>query len=336
MSDYVAALPLDPQLAAIVAALRASGAPSPFEISPQDARARMQRGAVAASAASSLQEVASVEDCHTDGPLAVPVRIYRPQQAQRPMPTVIFFHGGGFVLGSVELADDIARKMCCDLQAVVVSVEYRLAPEHPFPAAHDDALESTLWVLRKVDQLGGDAHCVAVAGESAGANLATSTALTLRDRGVPLAAQFLIVPGVDLGRDLAAIAATRRDTPMLSVTDLAAIARLYMVNMPHQALSFPASPLRAARLAGSPPAVLAVTGHDPLREEGLAYANRLRAEGVVVEVLEFADMFHPFLGFLSASDGARRAADTAFKAFSLILRRHGASPFQPPEPGDKP
>jgi acetyl esterase len=324
MNTDTPTLPLDVQLAAIVAALRAAGAPSPFEISPEAARERMRKGVLAARAARLPPQVGSVEDRYTDGPQLVPLRVYRPVQLQHPMPTTLFFHGGGFVLGSVELADDIARELCRDLQAVVVSVDYRLAPEHPFPAAHDDALEAALWVLRHVEDLGGDKERIGIAGESAGANLAASTALTLRDRGLHLAAQLLVVPGVDLGRDLAPIAARGRDTPMLSVTDLATIAHLYIGTTPEQAQRFPASPLRAASLAGAPPAVVAVTGHDPLREEGLAYAGRLRAAGVLVELLEFTDMFHPFLGFLASSDAARRAAETAFKAFSLLLRRPGA------------
>ena len=325
MKPDVLPTPLDPQLAAIVAALRARGAPPPFSGRPEEARGRMQRAVMAGRAHALLPEIGSFEDrlAAAEG-LAVPVRIYRPQDAQRPLPTVLFFHGGGFVLGSIELMDDIARKLCRDLSAVVVSVEFRLAPEHPFPAAHDDALAAAIWVQRHVHELGGDARCITIAGESAGANLAASTALSLRDRGTPVAAQLLVVPGVDLARDIARIAATGRDYPMLSAADLTDIARLYIGTTPHLARRFPASPLRAASLAGAPPAVIALAGHDPLHDEGLAYAERLRADGVQVEVLDFPDMFHPFFGFFSASDGARRASDAVCQAFSDLLRRPGA------------
>ncbi len=312
---------LDPQLAAIVAALEARGAPPPFSGTPQEARGRMQRAILAGRAHTPLPDIGSFEDVLAQAEdLAVPVRIYRPRDARLPLPTVLFLHGGGFVLGSIELMDDIARKLCRDLNAVVVSVEFRLAPEHPFPAAHDDALAAAVWVQQHVLELGGDARSIAIAGESAGANLAAATALTLRDRGTPLAAQLLVVPGVDLARDVARIAATGRNYPMLTATDLADIARLYIGTTPQAALSFPASPLRAASLAGAPPAVIALAGHDPLHGEGLAYAERLRADGVQAEVLDFADMFHPFFGFFAASDSARRASDAVCQAFSDLLR----------------
>ena len=332
MNHEQAISPLDPQLAAIIAGMRAANAPPPFSGTAVEARARMHRAVMAGRANEVLPAVGYVKDtiARTAG-LDIPVRIYGPQGATTPVPTVLFFHGGGFVLGSVELMDDIARKLCCDLHAVVVSVDYRLAPEHPFPAAHDDALAATLWVLDQVHSLGGDAQCIGIVGESAGANLAASTALVLRDRGLALAAQLLVVPGVDLARDVAQIAARGRDYPMLSASDLADIARLYIGNTPEQAWRFPASPLRAASLAGAPPAVIAVAGHDPLREEGLAYAERLRTDGVEVEVLDFPTLFHPFFGFFAKSEGARLASDAVCDAFSVLLRSKGAasSPLTP-------
>ena len=319
--------PLDPQLAAIVAAMRAADAPPPFSGTPQEARARMQRAVLAGRASTVLPEVGSVEDTVAQAMgLAVPVRIYRPRGAAMPLPTVLFLHGGGFVLGSIDLMDDIARKLCRDLQAVVVSVEYRLAPEHPFPAAHDDALAATLWALEQVPTLGGDAQRIGIVGESAGANLAASTALVLRDRGLALAAQLLVVPGVDLARDVGRIAASGRDHPMLNAQDLADIARLYIGAAPDRAMHMPASPLRATSLAGAPPAVIAVAGHDPLRDEGLAYAQRLRADGVPVQVLDFPDMFHPFFGFFAKSEGARHASDAACAAFARLLRHPAHAP----------
>ena len=331
--------PLDPQLAAIVAAIRAAKAPAPFSGTPDEARERMARAVMAGRAHGTLPAVGNIEDAlaRAEG-LVVPVRIYRPIDAAMPLPTVLFFHGGGFVLGSVELMDDIARKLCGDLQAVVVSVEYRLAPEHPFPAAHDDARAATLWVLEQVQALGGDAQQVGIVGESAGANLAASTALTLRDRGPGLAAQLLIVPGVDLARDVAQIAASGRDYPMLSANDLAEIARLYIGNTPTYAMQMPASPLRANTLVGAPPTVIAVAGHDPLRDEGLVYAQRLRADGVPVQVLDFPDMFHPFLGFFAKSDAAQRAFESACKAFVGLLRRTTQVQKRSfsPQQGDKP
>lgn len=316
--------PLDPELAAIVAAMRASNAPPPFSGTPEQARERMRRAVAAARARSARPTVSSIEDSvAVHGGLHVPVRIYRPGDCDHDdgatVPTVVFFHGGGFVLGSVDLWDDIARKLCRDVKAVVVSVDYRLAPEHPFPAAHDDALAATMWASRNVASLGGDASRVAVAGESSGGNLAASTSLTLRERGERLAAQLLVVPGVDVARDTTRIEARGTDFPMLTPSDLRDITRLYMG--PHTACSagFPPSPLHARSFAGLPPAVIALAGHDPLQEEGLAYAALLRADGVPVNVLQFADMFHPFLGFFQASASAHRANDEVCRAFAACL-----------------
>jgi acetyl esterase len=323
MSDTHEPRPLDPELAAIVSAMRAAHLPPPLSGTPEEARERMRRAIVSARERFSLPVVGAVEDALAgfDG-AHVPVRVYRPQDARPGLATVVFFHGGGFVLGSVELMDDIARKLCRDMNAVVVSVDYRLAPEHPFPAAHDDAVTATLWAIRNVSALGGDASRVAVAGESAGGNLAASTAITLRDRRERLAAQLLVVPGVELSRDTSLIEAKQRDFPMLSPPDLRDISRLYMGANAMQAGMFPPSPLHAADFTGLPPAVIAVAGHDPLREEGLAYAQRLGAAGVPVQVHRFEDMFHPFLAFFEASAAARRANDEICHAFAAWLQDH--------------
>ncbi|VVE37958.1 Carboxylesterase NlhH [Pandoraea eparura] len=315
--------PLDHELADIVTAMRAAQTLPPFSGTPDQARERMRLGIMAARERSPLPRVGSIEDgvAESDG-MHVPVRVYRPQDKRAVVPTVVFFHGGGFVLGSVELMDDIARKLCRDMQAVVVSVDYRLAPEHPFPAAHDDAVTATRWAIRNVAVLGGDPSRIVVAGESAGANLATSAALLLRDCGIGLAAQLLVVPGVDMARDVALIEAKGVDFPMLSPFDLRDITRLYMGSASARAREFPPSPLRAADLCGMPAAVIAIAGHDPLCDEGIAYARRLQAAGVPVRLLCFEDMFHPFFGFFEASRSARRANDTICHAFSTWLEQH--------------
>ncbi len=316
--------PLDPQLAAIVAAMRANKAPPPFSGTPAEARERMRRAVMAAREGTTLPVVASTEDRVAEHQgLRVPVRVYRPVSAEAALPTVVFLHGGGFVLGSVELMDDIARKLCRDVEAVVVSVDYRLAPEHPFPAAHDDALAATRWALAHAETLGGDPSRVALAGESAGANLAACAALALRGQARPLAAQLLVVPGLDMARDVAAIEARGIDHPLLAPADLREIARLCMGDAPHRAAEVPPSPLRAASVAGLPPTLIAVAGHDPLREEGLAYARRLEAAGVPTRLLHFDDMFHPFFGFFARSAAAGRAHDAICRSLSDRLRGRG-------------
>ncbi|VCU69183.1 Carboxylesterase NlhH [Pigmentiphaga humi] len=316
--------PLDPQLAAIVAALRARGAPPPFSGSAPQARARMTQAIMQARQRHPLPEVGRVRNVVAQhGGVSVPVRIYEPPAASGPLPIVVFFHGGGFVLGSVELMDDIARKLCRDLRAIVVSVDYRLAPEHPYPAAHDDALAATLWASAHATQLGGSHAQVAIAGESAGANLAASAALQCRTRGLRLAAQLLVVPGVDMARDTRPLERPGGDDyPMLTPADLRDIARLYMGSRMDEAAGFPPSPLRAADLSGLPATVIALAGHDPLYGEGQAYGARLAAAGVATRILRFEDMFHPFFGFFEASESARRANDTICEAFGELL--HGS------------
>lgn len=323
MNDVTRREPLDPELAAIVSAMRAANVPPPFSGAPEQARERMRKSILAARERTQLPVIGEVEDLTAESEgNRVPVRVYRPRNERGGLPTVIFFHGGGFVLGSVELMDDIARKLCRDINAVVVSVDYRLAPEHPFPAAHEDALIATRWAVRNAAMLGGDASRVAVAGESAGANLATSAALSLRACGVRLAAQLLIVPGVDMARDVAPIAAKGVDFPMLSPSDLQDISRLYMGALADRSTQFPPSPLRAVDLHGMPATLIAVAGHDPLQDEGIAYAQRLKASNVPVQLLRFEDMFHPFFGFFAASHAANRANDTICHTFSLWLEQH--------------
>ena len=230
----------------------------------------MARAVAAARAAGPPPpEVGSWEDVIAGhGGTEVPVRVYRPAHRNGKLATALFFHGGGFVLGSIDLADEIARKLCRDTGAVVVSVGYRLAPEAPFPAAHEDALAAALWAL-----------------------------------------QVLIAPGLDMARDAAALDVPGRTYPMLTTGDLRDIARLAMGARAEEAASCPPSPARAASLAGVAPALIAVAGHDPLEAEGLAFARRLEDAAVPVATLQFADMFHPFLGFFAHSPGARRATD---------------------------
>ncbi|MBB5390083.1 MULTISPECIES: alpha/beta hydrolase [unclassified Herbaspirillum] len=330
MTSTNSAKELDPQLAEIVRKVAEVGIPPPFSGTPEQARGRLRQAIERARAGKTLPEVLSTEDVvasdEVNGQLIeVPVRVYRPLAFQGRIPTVVFFHGGGFVLGSVELMDDIVRKLCRDTGAVVVSADYRLAPEHPFPAAHDDALAATRWALKNVETLGGDPLRVAVAGESAGANLATSAAILVsRESPRSLVAQLLVVPGIDMARDVSEIEARGIDYPMLKPNDLRDISRLYMGENMTQSTEFPPSPLRATALESSPPALIAVAGHDPLRPEGLAYADKLAQNGVPVKVLDFDSMFHLFFGMFEASAGARLANDQICQSFSRWIEAYSS------------
>ena len=312
MSDATGDSPaaLDPQLAAIAA--HAATMPPLFD-RPAESRAAMEAAARDAAGNAPPIEVAAIEDrlALREG-LAVPVRVYRPVVPSGWVAT--FCHGGGFIVGSVAHSDRIARKLCRDTGATIVSVDYRLAPEHRFPAAHDDALAAALWMHSVAEELGGDRDRIALIGESAGGNLAAATAIALRDRDVALGAQVLVVPGLDFARDLDAMGIAGRSFPMLNAGDMATILRLYLGDDLRLASGCPPSPLRATDLRNLAPTLIAVAGHCPLQGEGRAYAYALAAAGVPVKLIALPDMFHPFLGFFDVSEGAARANDRLCEA----------------------
>jgi acetyl esterase len=195
-------MPLDPNIANILNFLAASGAPSMSSGTPEQAREGFLAGTVGVRDPATLAQVRSVEDITIPGPAGpMPARVYRPEAdgtgSNDTVPTMAFFHGGGFVIGNIESHDDQARLICRDGGMVVVSLDYRLAPEHPFPAGFEDCLAATKWVADNVAELGGDADRILVGGDSAGGNLSAAVALAVRETGPRLAAQFLIYPGVD-------------------------------------------------------------------------------------------------------------------------------------------
>jgi acetyl esterase len=220
-----------------------------------------------------------------------------------------FFHGGGFVIGDIETHDDQARLLCRDVGMVVVSVDYRLAPEHPFPAGFEDCLAATRWVGEHVDALGGDPDRIVVGGDSAGANFAATVALAARETGPKLAAQLLIYPGVDFVHE--AEYPSREENAegyLLTAEDMLWFRENYLPEGTD--LSDPrASPIRAADLSGAPPAVIGTAEFDPLRDEGEAYAKALADAGVEVRLQRYDGMIHGFYG-LGVHSAAAAAAVT--------------------------
>ena len=235
--------------------------------------------------------IAHVTDDVVEGIL---VRIYRNEGT--PTGLVVYFHGGGHCIGSIGLMDNLARELTHVSGAVVVSVEYRLAPEHPFPAGLDDCEAIARWALANASELGVTPSCVAVAGESAGGNLAAAVTLRLRGQvDVPLAGQVLMYPGVDHSssahrsrEEFAGIVLTR--------ASMDAYRGLYAAGRDLSRDPF-AAPLQAESLAGLPPALVVLGGCDPLRDEGRAYAARLRDDGVAVEEACFPGQPHGFINF---------------------------------------
>lgn len=243
-------------------------------------------------------EVREVTDRTVPGPEgapALPVRIYRPYGPQGPRPTVVFLHGGGWVLCGLETHDRTVRALCRASGAVIVSVEYRLAPEARFPAPAEDAYAAVRWCAAHVAELGGDPEALVVAGDSAGGNLAAAASLMARDRGGPrIALQALVYPATDSRADTDSHR-LNAEGYYLTRRAMRWFAEQYFG--PDGDRDHPyAAPVRAD-LSGLPPAHVVTAGCDPLCDEGRAYATRLRASGVRATEGHFPSMFHGFLGF---------------------------------------
>ena len=289
-------MPLDPVLASVLDMMAASGSPSLASGTPESARAGFRAMTVGLRAPGSLAQVASVEDGTVQAPGGpVPIRTYRPG-TPGPHPTVVFFHGGGFVIGDLETHDDHARLLCRDVDAVVVSVDYRLAPETPFPGGYDDCLAAYRWVVEHAADLGGDVARLAVAGDSAGGNLAAAVALAARDAGSPLRAQLLLYPAVDFvpGTDHRS-RVENASGYLLTAEDMRWFGDHYLSDVAH-AEDPRASVLKAPDLSGAAPAVVATAEYDPLRDEGEAYATALEAAGVPVVRRRYDGLIHGFFG----------------------------------------
>ena len=231
------------------------------------------------------------------------LRVYRPVRGE-PLPALVYFHGGGWTIGDLDTHDVLCRSLAVGARCAVVSVDYRLAPEHPFPAAVDDCVAATRYVAEHAREL--NIRGIAVGGDSAGGNLAATVALAARDAGGPrLAFQLLIYPATD---QRCATASHERNAQgyLLTRDGIQYFRRAYL---PHERdwTDWRASPLLAKSHANLPPALVITAGYDPLLDEGRAYAERLRAAGVEVEYREYADMVHGFVLFGGVLDTANAA-----------------------------
>ncbi|MES3021607.1 MAG: alpha/beta hydrolase [Pseudomonadota bacterium] len=275
--------------------------------------------------ADGVAPVASVEEVEICGGLRV--RIYRPALATRL--TLVHLHGGGWTGGDLDTTDHTVRVICNAMPAVVVSCTYRLAPEHPFPAAFDDALAATRWALQHAAELGGDPGQVVLAGDSAGGNLVAAVTIALRDAfgaasggGEPvqprLKAQLLLYPAVDLrppAREATSYKADR--DPALRAPMVHQCEDAYLQGQ--DADNWKISPLAAGDLAGLPPALLVVLSVDPLRDQGLAYAERLRVAGVSCDIMEFPHLTHGFMHIRGVVPAASVAFDEVVARFRTML-----------------
>ena len=288
---------------AFLDALKAAGRRPLWELTIDEVRASIR--------AASLQLGAPSTDVHdvVDRKMPVPgseigLRVYtpRPGSEDRPFPIVVHLHGAGFVAGDLDTHDSIARFHCKHADAVVIAVDYRLAPEHPFPAAVDDAYAAVEWAVEHAHELHGDARRIAVLGDSAGGNLAAVVCQLAKARNGPrMAFQALVYPGVDFrpGATYPSREQFGGGDFFLSNRDMEFFRSCYLNDVPRHASESRASPL-LGDLAGLPPALVVTAGCDPLHDEAKAYADRLAAAGVQVEYRCFESTIHAFMSFAAA------------------------------------
>lgn len=317
------AAPLDPVIAQIIPLLPPR---DPTTMTPQSARDSL-RALAASRAAVPPPPVNTVQDIKLQGGAGpLDARLYR--NGTSPAPTVVFFHGGGWVAGDLETHDRQARNLAIETGAVVVSVDYRRPPETRFPGAFEDAFAAVSDIFDRVAEFGGDAKRLGVAGDSAGGNLAAATAIGCRDAGIKLAAQLLVYPVTDvvgLYADMRENAhypsrADNADGYFLTRATMEWFCGHYLAD-PGHAADWRVSPLRAASLAGVAPAVVTTAWFDPLRDEGAAYAKALEAAGVPVKHHEGPGLIHGYFGLGDASDVARAEAQRARADFKALLAR---------------
>ncbi|GAY18295.1 alpha/beta hydrolase [Mycobacterium sp. shizuoka-1] len=260
-----------------------------------------------------------VENHHIDGPAGpIPVRVYWPDDLNNP-PVTMYFHGGGFAVGDLDTHDATARQHAVAGGCVVVSVDYRLAPEHPYPAAVDDVWAATRWVAENADRFGADGSRLAVAGDSAGGTLSAVVAQLARDNDGPaIAFQLLWYPSTMWDSSLPSIT-ENANAPVLDNAAIDAFSRWYAGDVDLTDPPPGLAPGRAADLSGLPPAYVAVAGHDPLRDDGARYAELLAAAGVTVE-LHLADtLVHGYLGYAGVVPAATEATDRGLAALRAAL-----------------
>ena len=290
---------IDPQGQKLLDLIAESGAPPLTQQTPEEAR---QGPRLFAEMMGKGPEVASVRDIEIPGPAgAIPARVYEP--VADPPGTVVYYHGGGWVIGGLDEWDHAVRILANASGARVVHIDYRLAPEHPFPAAVEDAVAGTAWVAQ---ELAGGRPLV-VAGDSAGGNLATVVARKARDAGGPaIALQVLIYPAVDTDPERQHYAKYRDTKFILNAPDMQWFFNHYMPN-PADRTNPDVAPLRAESLEGLPPAYIVLAGHDPLLEEGLEYGQRLEESGVPVTTVRHDDQIHAFFTLPNLIEAGNRA-----------------------------
>jgi acetyl esterase len=309
---------LDESAAMVLELVRLSNAPTTDSLSPSEAREGFSRARIVFNPPS--PELTEVRDLSAPGPHGpISLRLYRDGTDAAPRAGLIYFHGGGWVIGDLDTHDVVCRQIAQLSGAVVISVDYRMAPEHKFPAAVDDAIAATAWICAEAASFGIDPLRVAVGGDSAGGNLATVVAIAARDHadsqvGPKLAGQVLIYPSADMTAETESHRQFR-DGYMLTHAVMQYF-RGHYLNSDADREDWRASPNKVTDLSGLPCALVITAGFDPLRDEGEAYAMRMVASGVPVTIRRFTGQIH---GFLTMGRMVPQA-DTAIADISAFLR----------------
>lgn len=314
-------MPVDPQIEAMLAAMPEW--PGVRHVPLDALRASVRDSSVAIPGAADAV-VASMEDRTIDGPGgALPIRVYTPV-GSAPFPVTIFMHGGGYVVGDLDTQDMIARALCAWASTIVVSVDYRLAPEHPFPAAPEDSFAALVWAAASAGEIGGDPARLALAGDSAGGNLACAVALRARDTGGPTVRAVVNIYGsCNYPSDETASSREFADGPILRTDDVNWFWEQYLTDPGTQQDDPQASPLRATDLAGLPPTFVGTAECDPSRDDAEAFAAKLADAGVVVQAKRYAGMVHGFASWVGFLPGAREALQDAASFLKTHLEKDG-------------
>ncbi|MFJ8236200.1 alpha/beta hydrolase [Ureibacillus sp. NPDC094379] len=307
---------LDSQAKFLLEQMEAAGAPPMSSLSPEDARLTTDFSALAGIP----EKVGKVENRAIPGPGGeIPVRIYTPE-GEGPFPSLVFYHGGGWVIGDLDTVDVPCRLLANRANCVVVSVDYRLAPEHKFPAAADDAYAAAKWVVENGPSIKVDSSRVAVGGDSAGGNLAAVVSLMARDKNeIDLAYQLLIYPVTNHSYETVSYS-DNADGYLLTKESMIWFWNHYLRDAQDGENPY-ASPLQAEDLSGLPPALVITAEFDPLRDEGEAYAQRLKEAGVSVEETRYNGMIHGFFWMPGALDQGMKAVNQAADALKRALVR---------------
>ena len=310
---------LDLNVRLLLAAIDAQGNPPLESLSPAEARIAAAEGLKPVRG--TAEPVQSVEDLRIPGPAGeIPIRVYTPD-APAPRPALVYFHGGGWVVCDLDTHDVVCLAIARRAGAVVVAVDYRLAPEHKFPAAVVDCYAATLWTAANADRLGIDKTRIAVGGDSAGGNLGAVVSLKARDESGPaIALQAMVYPVTDLSSFATPSYQEFATGYQLTKSEMEWFRGHYLRSMedarhPH------ASPLLAQDFRGLPPALIITAECDPLRDEGEAYAERLKAAGVPVQCTRYAGMIHPFFSLSGAIPQALDALQEVADAVQLAGHR---------------